>query len=123
MAYSKDLRKRILAAVEDNDFTQAEIVRLFAVSRSGLYYFLRHVKETESIEPYPFGGGRRSKFQQKDIERIKQYLATHPDATLEEILEYSGKDASIMSVHRTLKKIGYRLKKVIICQRTRARRC
>lgn len=74
MAYSKDLRKRILAAVEDNDFTQAKIVRLFAVSRSGLYYFLRHVKETWSIEPYPFGGGRRSKFQQKDIERIKRYL-------------------------------------------------
>lgn len=111
MAYSKDLRKRILSVVEDNEFTQAEILKIFDVSRSGLYYFLRHVEETGSIEAKPFGGGRRSKFQQEDIEKIKQYLAIHPDATLEEILEYSGKDASIMAVHRMLKKIGYRLKK------------
>lgn len=111
MAYSKDLRKRILKAVKNNKLTQAEILRIFNLSRTGLNSFLKHVDETGSIEPKPFGGGRRSKFQQEDIEQIKQYLATYPDATLEEILEYSGKEASIMSVHRMLKKIGYRFKK------------
>jgi transposase len=105
------LRKRILAAVRKNELTQAEILRIFNLSRTGLNSFLKHFYETGSIEPKPFGGGRRSKFEEDDIEIIKQYMINHPDATLEEILEYSGKEASIMSVHRMLKKIGYRLKK------------
>lgn len=111
MAYSKDLRKRILAAVKKKELRQAEMLRIFNISRSGFNSFLQHVDETGCIDPKPFGGGRRSKFQEEDVEKIKKYLNDNPDATLEEILEYSGKEASIMSVHRLLKKIGYRLKK------------
>ncbi len=111
MAYSKDLRIRIIAAVEGGELTQAEILRHFCISRTGLSYLLKHVKETGSINPKPYRGGRRSKFQEQDVKRIKKYLEKQPDATLEEILEFSGKDASIMSVFRMLRKIGYRLKK------------
>lgn len=111
MAYSKDLRIRIIAAIENGELTQVEILRHFGISKTGLWYFLKHIEETGSVDPKPYRGGRRSKFQEKDIERIKKYLEKNPDATLEEILEYSGKDASIMSVFRMLKKIGYRLKK------------
>jgi len=69
-----------------------------------LSYLIKHVKETGSIEPKPYGGGLiLPKFQEKDIEKIKKYLDKNPDATLEEILEYSGKDASIVAVFRTLK--------------------
>lgn len=111
MAYSNDLRERILAAVKEGALRQVEILRIFKISRSGFNSFIKHVKETGSIERQRFGTGRPSKFDKKDIERIKRYLATHPDATLQEILDYTGKDASIMSVHRTLNKIGYKLKK------------
>jgi len=111
MAYSQDLRIRILAAVESREFTQFEIAKLFGISRTGLQYFLKHVDKTGSIIPKPYGGGRQSKFQECDIKKIVKYLDKHPDATLEEILEFSEKDASIMSVFRMLKKIGYRLKK------------
>lgn len=111
MAYSKDLRKRIIAAVEDGELNQTEILKLFQISQTGLTYFIKHVEETGSIDPKPYGGGRRPKFQDEDIDRIKKYLDKNSDATLEEILEYTGKDASIMAVFRTLKKIGYRLKK------------
>ena len=108
MAQSKDLRKRILKAVEKKELTQAGILRHFDISRTGLNSFLKHVEETGSIEPKPSGEGRRLKFQREDIEEIKSYLSTHPDARLEEILEFSGKDASITAVQRMLKKSGYR---------------
>jgi transposase len=111
MAYSKDLRKRIITAVEKGELTQAEILRLFQISRSGYTYLINHVKETGSIKPKPYNNGRPPKFKEEDIKRIKEFLSEHSDATLEEILEHTGKDASIMAVHRTLKKIGYRLKK------------
>jgi transposase len=111
MAYSNDLRERILAAVNEGTLRQAEILRIFKISRTGFNYFIKHVRETGSIERQRFGMGRPSKFDTKDIARIKRYLSTHPDATLQEILDFTGKNASIMSVHRTLKKIGYKLKK------------
>jgi transposase len=111
MAYSKDLRERIIAAVRKGELNKTEILKLFQISQTGLRYFLKHVDETGSLDPKPFGGGRRPKFQEEDIKKIKKYLDKNPDATLEEILEFSGKDASIMAVHRTLLRMGYRLKK------------
>lgn len=111
MAYSKDLRKRIIAAVEKGELNKTEIQSFFQISKTGLSYLIKHIKQTGSIDPKPYGGGRRSKFQEDDIEKIKKYLNENRDATLEEILEYTGKDASIMAVFRTLKKMGYRLKK------------
>lgn len=108
---SIDLRERILAAVQEGTLHKVDIVRQFKISRSGLHSFLKHVQETGSVKPKPFVAGRKSKFNEKDIEKIKKYLETHSDATLQEILEYTGKNASIMAVSRTLDKIGYRLKK------------
>ncbi len=111
MAYSNDLRERILAAVNEGKMSQAEILRIFKISRTGFNYFIKHVRETGSIERQCFSPGRPSKFDNKDIRRITRYLTSHPDATLQEILDFTGKKASIMAVHRTLKKIGYKLKK------------
>ena len=111
MAMSKDLRERIYAAVQEKKLRQVEILRQFKISRSGFNSFLQHVKETGSILPKPFAAGRKSKFDEKDIKKIKKYLESHSDATLQEILDYTKKDASIMAVSRILKKTGYHLKK------------
>jgi transposase len=111
MALSIDLRERIIEAIDEKDLSKAEVIRIFNISRTGLDYLLFHYKETGSLNPKPHGGGRPSKFNDVDIEKIKKFIEKRPDATLEEILEYTGKDASLTSLYRTLKKIGYRLKK------------
>jgi hypothetical protein len=77
---------------------------------------MKHVAETGCIEPKPFAAGRKPKFNDKDIEKLKKYIDAHSDATLKEMLENSRKDASIMAVHRILNRIGYHLLKIIICQ-------
>ena len=111
MAFSNDFRKRLYAVSGKGTLPQSEILKQFQISRSGLNHFLEHVETTGKIEPKPHGGGRPSKFDDSDIEKIKKFIEKKPDATLEEILEYTGKDASLTSLFRTLKKIGYRLKK------------
>jgi len=111
MAMSNDLRERIYSAVQEGKLRQIEILHQFKISRSGLNSFLEHVKETGSIEPKLSNAGRKPKFNEKDIEKIKKYLETHSDATLQEILDHTRKKASIMAVSRTLEKIGYHLKK------------
>jgi transposase len=111
MDYSNDLRKRILVLVEEGTYTQAEILRILDISRTGCNYFVKHAKARGSIERKSSNAGRHSKFDDKDIKRIKKYLSKHPDATLQEILDHTGKEASIMAIHRVLRKIGYKLKK------------
>jgi|WetSurMetagenome_2_1015567.scaffolds.fasta_scaffold330746_1 transposase len=111
MAISTDLRKLIYDAVLEGTLRQTEIIRNYKISRSGLRSLIKHVEETGKIEPKPFAGGRKSKFNEKDVEKLKKYLDTHSDATLKEILDMSKKNASISAVHRILKKIGYHLKK------------
>jgi transposase len=111
MAYSKDLRKRIIEAIKVEKLTKPEVRRIYKISRTGLDYLILHYDETGSLDPKPHGGGRPSRFNAEDIERIKKFIKDNPDATLEEILEHTGKEASLTSVFRTLKKIGFRLKK------------
>jgi len=111
MAMSNDVRKLIYDAAQEGILRKSEIYRRFKISRSGLTTFLKHVADTGGIEPKPFAGGRQPKFDGKDIEKVKKYLDVHSDATLKEILEHSRKDASIMSVYRVLKKMGYHLRK------------
>jgi transposase len=111
MAFSNDFRKRLYAVSKKGTLPQAEILRQFQISRSGLNHFLEHVDTTGKIEPKPHGGGRPPKFGKDDEESIKKYIEEHSDATLKEIIEYSGKDASIMALSRFLDKLGYHLKK------------
>ena len=53
MAYSIDLRERIIAAVKKGELKKTEIQKLFQISETGLRYFIRHVEETGSLKPKP----------------------------------------------------------------------
>lgn len=111
MAFSLDLRKRIISAHIDQKMCKADIIRQFKISRTGLNYLIALVNETGSVNPRPRGSGRPSVFHEKDIERIIRIIESNSDTTLEEIAEKLGRKGSITSVFRTLKKMGYRLKK------------
>lgn len=110
-AYSIDLRKRVLAAIENDSMTKEEIMEHFEVSATFIYLLQRNYEATGSIEPKPHGGGMPAKFIGKSLERIKFFVEKNPDATLQEILEYTGAKASIMAVSRALDRLGFNRKK------------
>lgn len=109
--YSKDLRERVIKAVNKGTLPQNEIMNQYGVSETFIYTLCKRVKETGSIDPKPHGGGMPSKFKGKDMEVLRKYVESYPDATLQEILDYTGKDASIMAVSRALDKLGFHRKK------------
>jgi transposase len=84
MAISNDLRKLMYEAVQEGTLSQVEILHQYKISRSGLNTFMKHVAERGCIEPKPFAGGRKPKFNDKDIEKLKKYINAHSDATLKE---------------------------------------
>jgi transposase len=109
--YSLDLRERAVRAYDRKKGTQEEIARLFGVSVPWIKKLLRQRRETGSIAPKPHGGGWTPKFSGEVLQRLKRLVQENPDATLQELLERSGVPASIMAVHRALKRLGCRRKK------------
>ena len=109
--YSLDLRQRVLAAYDRGKLTQAEVAERFEVSRRWLCTLLQRRREGGSVAALPHGGGRRPKFTDQGQEGLRAFVVADPDATLQELLDLSGVDASIMAVHRALERLGCRRKK------------
>jgi transposase len=109
--YSMDLRERVVRACDESVYTHEEIAATFGVSTAWIRRLLQRRRETGSIAPKPHGGGQPVKFAGKDLDRLRGLVDKQPDATLEELLDRTGVDASLMAVHRALERLGYRRKK------------
>ena len=109
--YSMDLRERVIRAYDQKVGTQEQVAKLFGVSARWIKKLLRRRRETGSIAPRPHGGGWTPKFSGQKLDRLKALVEQNPDATLQELLEQSGVDGSIMAVHRALERLGCRRKK------------
>jgi transposase len=109
--YSMDLRERVMRAYDQKVGTQEQVARLFGVSAPWIKKLLRRRRKTGSIAPKPHGGGWTPKFSGRKLQQLKALVEQDPDATLQELLDRSGVDASIMAVHRALDRLGCRRKK------------
>ena len=108
IAYSQDLRDRVLAA-SDRAMKTKQIADLFGVSPA----WVRRVKqrrrehgETAPRPPAPLV--RRMKI---DRVRLRALVAGRPDATLAELRTMLGVDCAESAVWKALDKMGYTLKK------------
>ena len=115
MAYSFDLRKRIVDAVERGDGTKREIARLFGVNESFIYKLLRQKRERGDIAPLPHGGGAIAKLTETDLLTLIDLVAETPDATLEELRQQMKKKAGVevsqSTICRALQAIELTIKK------------
>ena len=115
VAYSVDLRTKILSAWQNKEGTQRELAKRFKVSLSFIRDFLRRYRETGEIKAKPQGGDRRSKIKSKDQELLKKIVVEQSDIYLREIQESLQKSAginvSVSSLCRTLKRIKLGRKK------------
>ena len=114
-----DLRKRVARACEAREGTQAEIAKRFKVSVDWVKKLLRRQRQSGSLEPLPHGGGRTAKFTGPRLEALKRDVEAHPDASLQELLDRSKIDGSIMAVQRALERLGCHRKKSRSTQRSR----
>jgi transposase len=95
MAYSLDLRKRIVDAVEREVGTKRKIAKLFGVHESFIYKLLRQKRERGDIAPLPHGGGASAKLTESALLTLTDLVAEAPDATLEELCGQMKKRASV----------------------------
>jgi transposase len=113
-AYSKDLRMRVLAAV-DRGIPREEIVRVFGVSLATIGRWLRRRRETGEVDARPSPGRARSICSRAEERRaLWAQLEAHPEATLEEHRELwergGGMRVSVATMSRAIRRLGWTYK-------------
>jgi transposase len=114
MAYSQDLRKRIIATVERGEGSSRQVAKRFLVSLSFVTRLLHHYRTTGSLEPKPHGGGRPPALGPAQLKRLRALIKKKPDATLEELRQGLGVDCSTMAIVRALKRLKITRKKKVL---------
>ena len=114
-AYSKDLRLRVLAAV-DRGVPRTEIVRTFGVSLATIGRYVRRRRETGEVAPRPSPGRRPSICNSAEERRaLWEQLEVNPEeATLEEHCELwerkRGVRVSVPTMCRAIRRLGWTYK-------------
>jgi transposase len=86
-AYSKDLRKRIVDAVEHRGMGHSEAARTFDVSLSSVKRYVRRFRQGGSLSPGK-APGRPSKIDEQARKLLEEDLKERPFATLQERCDY-----------------------------------
>src|SRR5215218_4504549 len=112
-AYSEDLRRKIVDAIE-RGMPKAQAARTFGVGISTLKRYATKAQKGESLEPGK-APGKRPKIDERVGKLLEEDLKEHPFATLRERCEYveavSGVSASRSTMCRTIARIGSTRKK------------
>ena len=113
--YSKDLRLRVLAAI-DGGTPREEVAKTFSVSMPTIKRWLKRRRETGGVEPSPVPG--RPSLKGAALQRwLPKHLEGNPDLTLEEhreaFEEARGTRVSAATVGRAIGRLpgGWPLKK------------
>src|SRR5918995_7083923 len=112
--YSKDLRVKVLAAV-DRGMLRKDVAQIFGVSEPTIRRYLRLRRQTGDVEPRPLPGPPAPKREALE-ERLPAQVRLNPDLTLSEHCELfeeeSGVEGSSATMSRAFERLwGCRSKK------------
>ena len=108
-AYSEDLRKKIVAAIELG-MPKAQAARTFDVSLSSVKRYAKRVRQGDSLTSRK-SPGRSRKADEKARALLEKDVEERPSATVSErrrFLEHiTGTDMSDSTVRRLMKRLGF----------------
>ena len=113
--YSNDLRRKIIAAYENNDYSQQQVAELFGVSPATVRNLVRRKRETGSPDALPHAGGRSPALPDQARRFVQELLKENNDLTLAELrsrIERKHKQSvSLATLCRLLQGLGLPRKK------------
>mgnify|MGYP006284036201 FL=1 len=114
MAYSMDLRQRVIGAC-DRGMATSVVARLFSVSPSWVRRLKQRRRETGSIAPRTATPGPPPKIDAALHRFIHDHFRAHPGTTRVQLAaalgQHTGQDYSQATVWRAARRLGYRFKK------------
>jgi transposase len=126
-AYSDDLRRKILQAVERSRATYQKVADQFGVSRSCVHHIHHQQMRTGKMERVPQSrNGRPSRLTEQIRATMRGWIAVRPDLTLAELQQQLREQFQVSvclaQIWLVLKAMGLRLKKSHSTPRSRTRR-
>ena len=114
MAYSQDLRERVVKAIERGDRSQAQVAADFAVSRSFVEELWRRYRETGRCAVKVWHHGPRAKLADQEV-ALRAAVAAQPDIKLADLCEQvraaDGSPVSESAMSRALRRLKLTRKK------------
>ena len=113
-AYSEDLRKKIVQALEQRRMNKSEAARAFGVSLSSVKRYAKAAREGRSLSPGK-APGKRPKLDEKARRLLEANVEERPFAKLSDRREYlrrvAGVSVSESTLSRAIRRMGFGRKK------------
>ena len=113
-AYSEDLRRKIVEAVQQQRMNKSEAARAFGVSLSSVKRYTKAVREGRSLSPGK-AKGKSPTLDEKAKRLLEGHVEERPFAKLSQRREYLHKAAGVSvsesTLSRTIRKMGFGRKK------------
>jgi transposase len=103
-AYSEDLRRKIVEAVQERRMNQSEAARAFGVSLSSVKRYVKAVREGRSLSPGK-APGKRPTLDEKARKLLEADLEERPFAKHKHRQEYLRKAAGVSVSEATLSRV------------------
>jgi transposase len=95
LPYPKELRERVVAAVERGEHTITEIATIFSVGATFVKKMLRLHRAGDDLTPR-HGGGAERLLKEKELELLGQEVKNRADVTLDELQKVLIEKADVM---------------------------
>lgn len=119
IAYSTDLRTRIIDAWEAKEGSQRQLADRFKVSLSFVQRVLRRYRQTGERNARQRGATLSPTVSGTHLETVKALVAEQPDALLQELCERlqarTGVKVSVPTMHRAVQNLRLHRKKNALC--------
>jgi transposase len=113
-AYSVDLRRKIVEALQQRRMNKSEAARAFGVSLSSVKRYAKAAREGRSLSPGK-APGKRPKLDEKARRLLEANVEERPFAKLKDRREYlrrvTGVSVSDSTLSRVIRKMGFGRKK------------
>ncbi len=96
MAYSQDLRERVIGVVQAGGQTLSQIAATFRISDATLDVWCRQWRETGRVTAKPWAGGRPRALATSG-DRIRAAVKRQPDITLQELCEHVAETTEVVA--------------------------
>lgn len=120
IAYSTDLRTRIIEAWKAKEGSQRQLAERFKVSLSFVQRVLKRYRQTGQTTAKARGATLVPTISGSHLNVVQALVAEQPDAGLRELCERlqerTGIDVSVSTMHRAVQRQQWRGKKKSVCQ-------
>ena len=109
---TQEVRWRAIQAYRFKQGSQEQIAKFFQIGRRTFQVWLKEFKESNKLAPMPHGHNPAA-FDGDNLRELDEHVARRPDITLDELHEifHDRVRCSRITIHNTLRRLGWRYKK------------